>query len=196
MPLSAYTAVLSNKELGRAGSSRRDCGPRNPLVPLHHRLDASVEQLAPDGHVELIERILESVVGVQNVDVAWAASAFGGVRLGGEHELDPRRRLQTAKVHAPPVYEIDSVLRKPPERPAGGRGGPLRRRQRRGRGRGPHDRGGLRRDGVEGVEGRAYAQELVGGYDRSTIGEAGVVDQAARFVYYEEMEEGHPLIDS
>lgn len=56
-----------------------------------------IEGFAPHRHLELIERILHDIVGVQLVDLFHDNVDIGHERVGEEQELRPRQRLKAGE---------------------------------------------------------------------------------------------------
>jgi hypothetical protein len=69
------------------------------------------EEVAADGHLELVEGVLEDVVAVELVDHAERDVERGRARVGAEDELDARERLEALEAERVRLELLDARRR-------------------------------------------------------------------------------------
>lgn len=117
--------------------------PSLPAVNLPNiRQQLSVKHLTPDGHLELVKRVLHDIVGVQLVDASDGDVDVGLRRVGEEQELGARHGVEALQ---PEILGLEHLE---PRRRLGAREDPGRRRGVGGRGGEPRC-GGRILDGVQ-----------------------------------------------
>ena len=81
------------------------------VVGLDEVRDVRREEVAADGHLELVEGVLEDVVAVELVDHAERDVERGRARVGAEDELDARERLEALEAERVRLELLDARRR-------------------------------------------------------------------------------------
>jgi hypothetical protein len=98
--------------------------PPLPAVNLPNiRQQLPVEHVAPDGHLELVERVLHDVVGVQLVDASDGDVDVGLRRVGEEQELGARHGVEALQPKVLGLEHLEPRLRLGAREDPGRRGG-------------------------------------------------------------------------
>ena len=85
------------------------CAPT--FESLQQGIHGTGEQIGPDGHLQLVKWILESAIGIQNVDFPQHQVQFWRARFGSDDKLHPRSGLQTAQDEPAGFYDFYAVIR-------------------------------------------------------------------------------------
>merc|ERR1712078_55450 len=101
-----YIPRLLLSSVRRTAPGAEDSRAPHPLTP-HGLQEVPVEELAADGHLGLVEGVLEGEVGVEGVGPAEQLGDGGAAGGRGREELGPGLRLEAVQVERVRLQELD-----------------------------------------------------------------------------------------